>query len=70
MTFYINLLNLKYMEILAKHEPQELRIDDTEESKSSALQVIHDRTCWNSSAFQGTHESEREESGSPAMEDK
>ncbi len=71
------------MEILAKHEPQELRIDDTEESKSSALQVIHDRNCWNSSAFQGradsgarhtqllrTHESEREESGSPAMEDK
>ena len=81
------------MEILAKHEPQELRIDDAEESKSSAVQVVQDPRHWSSSAFQGradsgarhtlhligdslqrellrTHESEREESGSPAMEDK
>ena len=38
------------MERLAKHEPQELRIDDAEESKSSVLQVIHDPL--NSSASQ------------------
>ena len=66
-----------------KFEPQELRIDDAEESKSSAVQVVQDPGHWRSSAFQGrsdsgarhtqllrTHESEREESGSPAMEDK
>ena len=27
---------------VSKHEPQELRIDDAEESKSSVLQVIQD----------------------------
>ena len=58
------------MERSTKHEPQEVRIDDAEESKSSGLQVIHGPIYWKSSAFQGTHESEREESGSPAMEDK
>ena len=44
------------MEMPPKHEPQEMSIDEVEESKASALQVVH----WNS----------REESGSPAMADK
>ena len=41
-------------------EPQEQRIDDVEESKAAALQVVHQPDHWNS----------REASGSPAMEDK
>jgi len=46
------------MERLSKYEPQEVSIADAEESKSSVLQVIRDPL------------NSREQSGSPAMEDK
>ena len=42
-------------QLLEKAEPQEVRVDEVEESKASALQVVHNS---------------REASGSPAMEDK
>jgi len=47
-------------EIPPKREPQEVSIDGGEESKASALQVVHNPNHWGL----------REESGSPAMEDK